>query len=440
MRFCIETLGCKVNQFETQALETILTARGHTSCSPGSGCDAAIVNTCAVTAESGRKSRQAIRRLKKLEPGAVIGVCGCFSQVSPEEIEDLGADLVGGSGDRAGFADALEKLVAAKMKETADGGAQTSERLLDDPRVRSAFEELPAGTVAGRTRAMLKIQDGCQNFCTYCIIPYARGPVRSLPLDKLREEAQRLGSEGYGEIVLTGIEISSYGRDLPGSVTLLDAVRETSAAAPNARLRLGSLEPRTITEDFCAGLKSLGNVCPHFHLSLQSGCDETLARMKRRYTTAGFLEAVRLLRRTFPDCGITADLIVGFPGETENEFEATLSFIKECAFSSMHIFPYSKRPGTPAAVMPGQLDKAFKAERAHRASEAAREMSREFARRCTGTELEVLFEREKDGVSTGHAGNYLEVSVPGTGLRNTVRRVGILYEKNAQLYGEIRNP
>jgi threonylcarbamoyladenosine tRNA methylthiotransferase MtaB len=481
VRFCFETLGCKVNQFETQALETILQSRGHTPARAGEGCDAVIVNTCAVTAESGRKSRQAIRRLKKLEPEAISAVCGCFSQVSPEEISALGVDLVAGSGERLQFVDELEQAYADKVKKrSAQLPLGSGDRLqfvdelervynerssglyIDDALKRRAFEELPAGSAAGRTRAMLKIQDGCQNFCAYCIIPYARGPVRSLPLERVAAEASRLGAEGYGEIVVTGIEISSYGKDLNQGtpprggtiedgmsgerISLIDAVKAVSGAAAGARVRLGSLEPRTVTESFCRELKALPNICDHFHLSLQSGCDETLRRMKRRYATADFYEAVRLLRSYYPNCGITADLIVGFPGETEEEFEKTLAFIKKCAFSAMHIFPYSKRPGTPAADMPEQVSKAIKQERAHKASEAAWEMARAYAKSCVGSVLEVLFEREEDGrwfgqsMSVGHAGNYLEVRAEGADLRNKRLPVRIKCEKDGLLFGEIINP
>jgi threonylcarbamoyladenosine tRNA methylthiotransferase MtaB len=456
IRFCFETLGCKVNQYETQALETILASHGHTAGKAGEGCDAVIVNTCAVTAESGRKSRQAVRRLKKLEPDAVVAVCGCFSQVSPEEIKDLGADLISGSGDRLHFIGELEKLCKSKHTCTE----KTAIEFVDDARQRRVFEELPAGSSSGRTRAMLKIQDGCQNFCAYCIIPYARGPARSLPLDRAAAEAARLNGEGYGEIVVTGIEISSYGKDFGmsrgddlsprGGTPLCDAIRAISAAAPDARLRLGSLEPRTITEDFCGELKTLPNMCDHFHLSLQSGCDETLARMKRRYNTDDFTQAVRRLRRYYPNCGITADLIVGFPGENDWEFEKTLAFINKCAFSAMHIFPYSVRPGTLAANMPEQIGKAVKQERAHRAAAAATEMARAYAAGCVGTVLDVLFEREYDGsrdsVSfghkgfAGHAGNYLEVCAEGTGLRNQLRPVRIECEKDGLLFGKIIKP
>ena len=447
MRFCFETLGCKVNQYETQALEAILKARGHTVAEPGSGCDAAVVNTCAVTAESGRKSRQAVRRLKTLEPEAVVAVCGCFSQVSPEEAAALGADLVAGSGDRLRFIDLLEEMCAERAEWNATDKPPVT-RLLDEPAKRRGFEELPAGSLSGRTRAYLKIEDGCQNYCAYCIIPYARGPVRSLPPERVRDEAGRLGREGYGEIVVTGIEISSYGKDLGGAVSLADAVEAVCAAAPHARVRLGSLEPGTVTAELAERLSRLPNICGHFHLSLQSGCDATLRRMKRKYTTSAFYDAVKLLRRHFPDCGLTADLIVGFPGETDTEFEETLAFIKKCAFSAMHIFPYSVRPGTLAATLPDHPDKAVKKARARRAAAVARDMARAYRKSCVGKTLEVLFEREEDGtdqelavqgqaVSIGHADNYLEVAAAGAGLRSKRLPVRIICEKSGLLFGEI---
>ena len=427
IRFCFETLGCKVNQYETQALEALLTSRGHEPASPGSGCEAVIVNTCAVTAESTRKSRQAVRRLKKLEPEAVVAVCGCFSQISPEEVEALGADLIAGSGDRVKFIDALECIIFDKIPR----------QLLDNPKKRRAFEELPAGSAAGRTRAMLKIQDGCVNFCTYCIIPYARGPVRSLPPEKARAQANRLYNAGYKEIVLTGIEISSYGTDLPGRPLLTDVIREVSTAAPGVRLRLGSLEPSSVTSSFCEALAALPNVCEHFHLSLQSGCSETLRRMNRRYTAEAFFKALSSIREYVPDCAVTTDLIVGFPGETDEEFSQTLAFIKKCAFSSMHIFPYSKRPGTPAADMPGQVDKAVKQERARLAGEAADEMAHKYAGSCMGRTLDVLFERESQGMSIGHAANYMQVRVVRTGLHGGIYPVHITGVNGHILSGEI---
>jgi len=428
MKVFIHTLGCKVNQYETGAMETLLRARGHEIVSDPAGCDAVVVNTCAVTAESERKSRQAVRKYAA-EAGeqAIVAVCGCCAQVSPEQAERLGADLIGGSGDREEFIRELERV-----RET-----RTKSNLLDDALHRRTFERLPSGSEAGRTRAMLKIEDGCLNFCAYCIIPYARGPVRSMPLPAVAEEAASLQARGFREIVVTGIEIASYGRDLPEKPTLSDAVRAAAEAAPSARLRLGSLEPRIVTEDFCRALTSLKTVCPHFHLSLQSGCDETLRRMKRKYDTARFYESVTLLRRYFPGCAVAADLICGFPGETEEEFRETLAFMEKCAFSSMHIFPYSARPGTAAAAMDGQIPNEVKRARVKEAGRLARRMRDEYCGACVGKTLTVLFETEQDGVSRGHAENYCEVEAEGRSLRGQCAEVTIKNAKNGVLFGKI---
>ncbi|MBR7081401.1 MAG: tRNA (N(6)-L-threonylcarbamoyladenosine(37)-C(2))-methylthiotransferase MtaB [Oscillospiraceae bacterium] len=425
MKIFIHTLGCKVNQYETQAMETLLAERGHTISPTGEDCDVCVVNTCAVTAESGRKSRQAIRRLRDINPNAVIAVCGCYSQISPEETASLGVDLIGGSANRRAFVEQLETAAARRQ-----GAVE-----LDEALRRRDFEPLPAGKMPGRTRAMLKIEDGCDNFCSYCIIPYARGPVRSLPPDAVIAEASRLDAEGFREIVVTGIEIASYGKDLKTGVGLGDIVADICAAAPNARIRLGSLEPRIITEDFCRTLASAGNVCPHFHLSLQSGCDETLRRMRRKYDTARFYESVLLLRDHFPDCALTADLIVGFPGETDEEFASTLAFIEKCAFSQMHIFPYSRRPGTAADRLEDQIDRREKQSRARRASEIAGKMKDGFLQGCVGTVQSVLFEQEKDGLFIGHAGNYCEVMIKGENLKNCMVNVQITGVKDGVLLG-----
>ena len=427
MRFVIETLGCKVNQYESQAMAAILEARGHVPCTEGETADCVIVNTCAVTAESGRKSRQAVRRLQHLHPGAFTAVCGCYSQIAGEELSGLGTGLIGGSGSRLEFLDRLEQLISDRSSAT----------LLDDPMARRVFETLPAGSTEGRTRAMLKIQDGCVNFCTYCIIPYARGPVRSMPLSDVREQAARLAGEGFREIVITGIEISSYGKERKDGTSLIDALEAAAASAPGVRLHLGSLEPRTITEDFCRRLASLPDICSHFHLSLQSGCDEVLKRMRRRYDTSRFLESVGLLRDHFPGCGVTTDLIVGFPGETEAEFERTMDFIRTCRFSAMHVFPYSRRPGTPAASMPDQISKAEKQRRAALAAAAGREMAAAFAADQTGRTLHVLFETEADGLWYGHSENYLETSVRGDGLRGRILPVHVTGSSGALLAGQL---
>ncbi len=425
MKIYIQTLGCKVNQYETQAMETMLRERGHEICSFEEPYDAFIVNTCAVTAESGRKSRQAIRRAKQKRPDSVAAVCGCFSQISPEEIEALGADLVSGSGGREKFVDDLCTIMETRHKIID----------IDVPFKRRVYEELPAGPASGRTRAMLKIQDGCSNFCSYCVIPYARGAVRSLPVEGAVREAARIAAEGYSELVITGIEIASYGMDLPGRPGLCQVTEEMAKAAPGVRLHLGSLEPRVVTEDFCRRLSRL-DVCPHFHLSLQSGCDDTLKRMRRRYSTEDFYLATELLRRYFPDCGITTDVITGFPGETEEEFGKTLEFIKKCRFSAMHIFPYSPRPGTPAAVMENQVEKSEKHQRAARASEVALEMEREFLESMTGKTLEVIFERENGGIMRGHSGNYCQVEAQCSGLRGKRVPVRITGVKGRVLLGK----
>ena len=425
--FVIETLGCKVNQYESQAMAALLEARGHVPCPAGETADCVIVNTCAVTGESGRKSRQAVRRLQREHPGAFTAVCGCYSQIAGDGTDELQADLIGGSGSRLAFLDRLEELFANR----------SSGELRDDPMRRRVFETLPAGSIEGRTRAMLKIQDGCSNFCSYCIIPYARGPVRSMPLADMSREAASLAAQGYREIVVTGIEISSYGRDFRDGTDLADALACIAGAAPGVRLHLGSLEPRTVTEEFCRRLKELPDLCDHFHLSLQSGCDDTLKRMKRRYTAGRFLESVELLRASFPDCGITTDLIAGFPGETEGEFEQTLAFIRACRFSAMHVFPFSPRPGTPAAQMPDPVPRAEKQRRCALASNIAREMAQAFAASQEGRTLSVLFETEKDGRWHGHSGNYLEISVPGDSLRGRVLPVRVTGSSGTLLTGEL---
>ncbi len=415
MRFAFHTLGCKVNQYETQAMEELLLARGHKRVPFQEAADAYIINSCTVTAVSDKKSRQAVRQARKRAPEAIVALCGCFSQVAPQQAEALPVDLIGGSGDRLGFLQALEEVVAQRAKQ----------KRLDDAMHRRSFEALPAGGLEGRTRAMLKVEDGCTNFCTYCIIPYARGPVRSLPLEQAAQEAKGLAAAGYRELVLTGIELSSYGRDLPGRPGTVELIETVCQAAPGLRVRLGSLEPRTVTEDFCIRLAALPGLCPHFHLSLQSGCDETLQRMGRRYDTARYLRSVELLRRHFPKPGITTDLIVGFPGETEEEFHETLHFLRRCAFSQLHIFPYSRRQGTPAADLPGQVPETEKRQRAQQAAAVAEALRTSWLESWLGERVPVLFEEEKGGLWRGHTPQYMEVQVeaPGQDLHNQMRTV-----------------
>ena len=427
MRYIISTLGCKVNQYETQAMESILQGHGHTKAGKGEIADAVIVNSCAVTAESGRKSRQTIRRLRDENPGCVLAVCGCYSQLEPDEVEALGSRVIFGAANRKDFVAAVEKAVA-------EG---SSERNIDEPFKRRVIEDLPAGAVSGRTRAMLKIQDGCVNFCSYCIIPYTRGRLRSLPIEKAVEETVKLRAAGYREIVLTGIEVASYGVDLPGRPDLADIICACAEVSGDMRIRLGSLEPTVITEEFCRKLADTRKLCRHFHLSLQSGCDRTLKNMNRKYDTARFYSAVELLRKYFPGCALTCDLIAGFPGETEEDHAATLEFIGRCAFADMHVFPYSRRPGTPADIMPGQLSRAVKERRAAQAAAVGKRMRDEFMQSSIGSTLSVLFETEEDGICTGHSDSYLPVSVKAHNLRGKTLDIVIRSYENGHLQGEV---
>ena len=427
MRIALYTLGCKVNQYETQAMEQELTTQGHELVAFEEPADAYIINTCSVTAVSDKKSRQMIRRAKKMNPHAIVAACGCYAQTHTDEVAALGIDLVGGTGQRMEF---LRQLLAAAEEKR-------QRVLVDDAIHRHEFEVLPAGGQMSRTRAMLKVEDGCRNFCSYCIIPFARGPVRSLPVAEAVRQTEQLAAEGYREVVLTGIEISSWGQDLSGEQSLVDLLEAVSEAAGDMRLRLGSLEPRTITEDFCRRASRLKNLCPHFHLSLQSGCDETLRRMNRRYDTARYLESVALLRAYFSGVAVTTDLITGFPGETEEEFEKTLAFLRRCAFAQIHVFPYSIRPGTCAAAME-QVPKSVKEARAARAGQVAAELHEKYLRSCVGQIFPVLFEQAgEDGCFVGHAPNYMEVAAAGENLHNCLRSVRITGVDGSVLKGEI---
>ena len=436
MKFAFYTLGCKTNQYETQAMERLLTDRGHEIGKFDESCDAYVINTCSVTAVADKKNRAIIRRCRRDNPNAVIGVCGCYPQHAAEAVRELGVDIIGGSGERQAFLDRmLDALKHLPLRGRWHGEAVTDEGVpkaqceaavaVDNALRRREFEILPAGGLEERTRAMLKVQDGCVNFCTYCIIPYTRGPIRSAPLELAVEQAKELANRGYREIVLTGIEIAGWGADLPGKPPVSDLIEAVCKAVPELRVRLGSLEPRIVTQEFCEKLCKLPNLCPQFHLSLQSGCDTVLARMKRKYDTARYLESVRLLNTYFPDCAITTDMIVAFPGETQEEFAQSLSFIRKCAFADMHIFPYSRRPGTPADKMPGQHNNATKEARSREAIAVAEEMSRSFRENLVGTRLSVLFE-EKDGkYFTGHAPNYVKVYAEGEDLHNQIKEVTV---------------
>ena len=397
-------------------MERILTEKGHEIGHFDEKCDGYVVNTCSVTAVADKKNRAVIRRCRRDNPEAVIAVCGCYTQHAAEAVRELGVDVLGGSGNRLEFVENLLAAAAERCRREA----------VDNALRRRDFEVLPAGGLEERTRAMLKVQDGCVNFCSYCIIPYTRGPVRSAPLDVILAQAKELAQRGYKEIVVTGIEIASWGVDLPGKPPMTGMVAAICAAVPDVRIRLGSLEPRVVTKEFCEEMVKYPNLCPQFHLSMQSGCDTVLARMKRKYDTVRYYESVSLLKAHFPGCAVTTDMIVAFPGETEAEFGESLSFIEKCGFADMHIFPYSRRPGTPADKMPGQLNNATKDARSKAAIAVAEKMSLAYRESLKGSVQAVLFEEEENGYFTGHAPNYVKVYAEGKDLHNEVKNVEIL--------------
>ena len=427
MKFGFYTLGCKVNQYETQAMEQFLLDRGHTIGNFNEPCDGYIINTCSVTAVADRKNRTVIRRCRRENPNAILGICGCYSQHAPDALWELGADVIGGSGGREAFiSDMLEAMETRQKHQRVDKALS-----------RREFEVLPAGGLEERTRSMLKVQDGCCNFCTYCIIPYTRGPVRSAPVELAVEQARELARQGYREIIVTGIEIASWGVDLPGKPAFSQLITSVCQAVPDLRVRLGSLEPRIITAELCQTLEKLPNLCPQFHLSMQSGSDTVLKRMRRKYDTARYLESVELLRRYFPGCAITTDMIVAFPGESEEEFAESLEFIRRCDFADMHIFPYSRRPGTPADKLPGQHPNAVKEARSKAAIAVAQEMNVAYRQAMIGKSVQVLFEEQEGDYDIGHTPNYVKVYVPATGRHNQLLEVRVTALWNDGLLGEV---
>ena len=399
------TLGCKVNQYETEAMLEMFKKDGYVQVESEDFADVYVINTCTVTHMSDRKSRQYIRRMKKKNPDAIIAVVGCYSQVSPEEILDIEeVNLVMGTNERRQIVEEIKKIDASKKVSTVD----------DIMKVR-AFEEIEISQSNGKTRAFMKIQDGCDRFCTYCIIPYARGgKVRSRNIDSILEEANKLANNGYKEIVLTGIHVASYGKDLrQEQITLLNVIKEIDKIDGIKRIRLSSVEPVLFTDEFVSEVSKMEKVCPHYHLSLQSGCDETLKRMNRRYTTKEYKTIVDRLRDNIPNVAITTDVIVGFPGETNDEFNKTYEFLKDIELSQMHIFKYSPRKGTPAATMENQIDPQMKQLRSEKLLSLDKENFNKFASKFIDKELDVLFESNVvDGMYEGLTTNYIRVVVP----------------------------
>ncbi len=393
------TLGCKVNQYDSQAMLEAFLQKGYTSVPFDSEADVYVINTCTVTGTGDRKSLQAVRRALRQNPSADVVIAGCLAQRDGEKLLETGARLVIGTSRRGQVTELLEEAVRENKRMAA----------VEKDILRVPFEPLAISDFSERTRAALKIQEGCDRYCTYCIIPYVRGGIRSRPVADIRAEALRFARKGFREVVLTGIHLTSYGRDLEEG-TLADAV-EACGVEGIARIRLGSLEPVVVTEEFVRRLRAVPQLCPQFHLALQSGSDSVLARMRRRYTAAAFEEAAALLRRSFPGCALTTDVICGFPGETEAEFEETLSLCRRTAFSRMHVFPYSRREGTPAARMPGQVPKAVREERTRALISLGHDLALAYHRSMVGTEKELLCEETNPGCAAGYTREYVPCTV-----------------------------
>ena len=401
----LHNLGCKVNAYETEAMQQQLEQAGYEIVPFGEWADVYVINTCSVTNIADRKSRQMIHRARKCNPQGIVVAAGCYVQTKEEEARaDDSIDLLLGNNQKGELVPLLEQIFAKRGEHIVQ---------IDDINDGvPAFEELFVSHQAEHTRAFLKVQDGCNQFCSYCIIPYARGRVRSRGIESVLEEVNRLAENGYQEVVLTGIHLSSYGVDC--NDTLLHLIQEIHKVEKIKRIRLGSLEPRLVTEEFVRAIRQLEKICPHFHLSLQSGCDATLQRMNRKYTAGEYKEGCDLLRRYFEHPAITTDVIVGFPGETEEEFAATVEFLKQIHFYEMHIFKYSKRAGTRAAVMENQIPEEVKTKRSNVLLSLADEMSREFREYYVGKQQEVLFEEvqtiEGKDYYVGYTREYVKVA------------------------------
>ncbi len=425
------TLGCKVNQYDTEAVVEMFREKDYEIVSIDDYADVYVVNTCTVTHLSDRKCRQILRKTKRMNPESILVAMGCYAQSVGEtiktEVEEI--DLVVGTNRRKEIVTLVEHMQEDKQEESLIGDIMAVEE----------FEELQIGAMDEHTRVYLKIQEGCNNYCSYCIIPYVRGKIRSRKLENVIAEAKRLVEAGFKEIVLTGIHVASYGKDLE-ETTLIDAIRAIHDIPQLERIRLGSIEPVVVTPQFLEALREMPKLCNHFHLSLQSGCETVLKRMNRKYTAAQYLESVHALRAYDPYVAITTDIIVGFPGETEEEFEETLAFAKTVGFAQVHIFPFSPRTGTVAAKMDNQIAPQVKEERVKRLREVTKQTERLFMEAHVGRYVQVLFEDASEGRVTGHTTNYLKVSVEGdASIENTLRTVMIDEVRDNLLIGHL-NP
>lgn len=402
------TLGCKVNQYETNAMQQQFIKNDYKIVENNQKADIYVINTCTVTNMAERKSRQMLRRVKEINPEAILVVCGCYAQVAEEELKKIPEiDIILGTNEKNNIVEIVEKYIENNIKEAS----------VSDVSKQCEFLDFGDVTYTEKNRAVIKVQDGCNMFCSYCIIPYARGRIRSRKIENVVSEITKIAEQGIKEVVITGIHVASYGKDfdneLAKKIRLIDLLEEINKIDGIERIRLGSLEPTIIDDEFAQRLSKLEKICDHFHLSLQSGCDETLKRMNRKYTTKRYKEATDILRKYYPNVSFTTDVIVGFPGETEQEFNKTYQFLKDVDFYKMHIFKYSPRNGTVAAKMPNQIDGNIKEKRSNQLIELSDENENKHNEKYIGKTIDVLFEEYENGYFKGHTTNYIVVKVPG---------------------------
>ncbi len=421
-------LGCKVNQYESEAIAELFAEKGYEIVGIDEEADVYVINTCTVTNFGDKKSRQLIRKVKRQNENAIVAVVGCYAQTAPKELMEIaGVNLVIGTKDRAQIVEMVEQY------DRANG----VENYVSDIMKERVFEPLSIQKLANRTRAYLKIQDGCSQYCSYCIIPYARGPIRSREPQEVVAEVKRLAENGFKEVVLTGIHVASYGKDRRDT-SLLDILKQVHEVEGIERIRFSSIEPNVVTEEFAQTMAALPKVCDHFHLSLQSGCDKTLKEMNRKYDTEKYRQAAATLRKYLPKVALTTDIIVGFPGETEEDFRESYAFAEEIGFAKIHVFPYSPKRGTPAAARKDQLLNAVKAERSHTLIQLSDKMAADFLADAVGTDAEVLYERAVgDGIYEGHTTNYMKVHGRSeVDLTNRIAKTHITRAEGEMLFGD----
>lgn len=421
-------LGCKVNQYESEAIAELFAEKGYEIVGIDEEADVYVINTCTVTNFGDKKSRQLIRKVKRQNENAIVAVVGCYAQTAPKELMEIaGVNLVIGTKDRAQIVEMVEQY------DRANG----VENHVSDIMKERVFEPLSIQKLANRTRAYLKIQDGCSQYCSYCIIPYARGPIRSREPQEVVAEVKRLAENGFKEVVLTGIHVASYGKDRRDT-SLPDILKQVHEVEGIERIRFSSIEPNVVTEEFAQTMAALPKVCDHFHLSLQSGCDKTLKEMNRKYDTEKYRQAAATLRKYLPKVALTTDIIVGFPGETEEDFRESYAFAEEIGFAKIHVFPYSPKRGTPAAARKDQLLNAVKAERSHTLIQLSDKMAADFLADAVGTDAEVLYERAVgEGIYEGHTTNYMKVHGRSkVDLTNRICKTHITRAEGEMLFGD----